>query len=123
MKKNSIKVVVAGCRNFFDYKFVEQVLYDQFIYSEIPVIIIHGAASGVDSLADKFANEYFYDKSSFPADWKTYGKSAGMIRNKQMAIEGDALIAFWDGKSKGTGNMIDEMRKLNKPVRIVNIDI
>lgn len=42
----------------------------------------------------------------FPADWNTYGKSAGPIRNEQMAVYGDALILVWDGKSKGSANML-----------------
>jgi hypothetical protein len=55
----------------------------------------------------------------FPPDWKKYGKSAGYRRNKEMAEVADALVAFWDGKSKGTANMIDLMRKAGKPLKIV----
>jgi hypothetical protein len=43
---------------------------------------------------------------SFPADWRLYGRSAGMIRNRQMANYADALLAIWDGRSPGTANMI-----------------
>ncbi|WP_197026348.1 hypothetical protein [Polaribacter sp. Hel_I_88] len=42
----------------------------------------------------------------FPAEWNKFGKAAGPVRNKEMAIYADALIAFWDGKSRGTKNMI-----------------
>ena len=55
----------------------------------------------------------------FPADWDKHGRAAGPIRNKQMADYADVLIAVWDGKSRGTKNMIDEMNKLMKPVYIV----
>ena len=44
----------------------------------------------------------------FPADWDKYGKRAGYLRNVQMAEYADALLAFWDGESRGTKNMIDE---------------
>lgn len=44
----------------------------------------------------------------FPADWNAHGKAAGPIRNQQMAQEADVLIAFWDGKSRGTKDMIEK---------------
>ena len=55
----------------------------------------------------------------FNADWNKHGRAAGPMRNKQMADYADVLIAVWDGQSKGTKNMIDQMNKLNKPVFIV----
>lgn len=54
--------------------------------------------------------------TKFPADWEKFGKVAGHIRNKQMAEEGDALLLIWDGESKGSANMKDNMIKLGKPV-------
>jgi hypothetical protein len=59
-----------------------------------------------------FATDYIKDLKRFPADWDTHGRAAGVIRNKQMAEYGDMLIAFWDGESKGTKNMIDTSKKL-----------
>lgn len=50
------------------------------------------------------------------ADWKKYGKRAGPIRNEQMALIGDYIICFWDGKSKGTRSMIDSVEKNGKPL-------
>lgn len=44
----------------------------------------------------------------FPADWNQYGRRAGPLRNREMARYADALIAIWDGKSRGTRSMIDE---------------
>ena len=55
----------------------------------------------------------------FPADWNKYGKRAGYIRNEQMAKEADALIAFWDGKSKGTKHMIDIARSKGLLIRVI----
>ena len=59
----------------------------------------------------------------FPALWDQYGKSAGMIRNKQMAEYGDFLLAFWDGKSHGTKNMIKTMKEMNKHGKVVIYEI
>ena len=56
---------------------------------------------------------------SFPADWDKYGKAAGYKRNDEMARNADALIAFWDGKSRGTRHMIDLAKKYGLQTRIV----
>ena len=81
--------------------------------------IVCGEALGADSLGKFYAQRKGYNVRSYPADWNKYGKSAGIRRNKQMAEVADALVAFWDGKSRGTKNMIEQMRRLKKPVKIV----
>jgi hypothetical protein len=58
----------------------------------------------------------------YPADWDTFGKSAGYRRNEQMAEDADALVAFWDGESKGTAHMIDTMAAMDKPVRVIRFE-
>jgi len=76
-------------------------------------VIISGTARGADQLGEKFADEMGLEIRRFPADWNQYGKRAGVIRNEQMArYAGEygnqgVLIAFWDGKSKGTRWMIE----------------
>lgn len=55
----------------------------------------------------------------FPANWDKHGKSAGHIRNAEMAKYADALVAFWDGKSKGTKGMIDYATRCNLRVKVV----
>lgn len=69
--------------------------------------IVGGRAKGADTMGEAYAAKYWHPFTPFPADWKTHGRSAGFIRNKQMADYADALIAFWDGKSRGTKHMID----------------
>ena len=54
----------------------------------------------------------------FLPDWDKYGKSAGFIRNKLIINEADMVVAFWDGKSKGTKNSIDLAINAGKPVDI-----
>jgi hypothetical protein len=57
----------------------------------------------------------------FPADWETHGRAAGPIRNQAMLDEGKPylVIAFWDGKSKGTLDMISRATRAGVPVKIV----
>ena len=85
-----------------------------------PIEIICGMCRGADTLGERFAKENGYPIKYFPADWNKYGKAAGVIRNEEMAKyaaeyedEDDEgiLVAFWDGKSRGTKNMIDNAEK------------
>src|SRR5699024_1423438 len=72
--------------------------------------IISGTAQGADSLGEKFAHKYQIPVKRFPANWNCYGKKAGILRNRQMAqyaSNNGILIAFWDGQSPGTKNMIE----------------
>ncbi len=70
------------------------------------VVIISGHAIGADTLGERFATENNLDCELYPADWKSHGRAAGPIRNKKMAEVVDALIAFWNGESKGSVKMI-----------------
>lgn len=108
-----MKVIVAGSRDIVDRGAVGRaILSCPFEITEI----VSGTARGVDSIAENIAATKGYPTKLFPADWDKYGKPAGAIRNKEMADYADALIAVWDGQSRGTKNMIETMNKANKPV-------
>jgi len=113
-----MKVVIAGGRDVgFDDAWAGIVL--SFRDTKwVPVEVVSGGASGVDSVAKQYADYEGIPFKLFAADWDGLGRKAGPIRNQQMAEYGDCLIAVWDGKSRGTYNMISQMRLLNKPVHI-----
>lgn len=110
------KVIVAGSRSFKDYDLLCKRL--DYYFSNITPIIICGEARGADTLGKKYAEEHNCLIESYPADWSK-GKNAGYIRNEKMAEVADFAVCFWDGKSKGTEHMINIMKKLNKPVKVV----
>ena len=112
-----MKIIVAGGRDFDNYKFLCERL--DFLFQNIHPTIICGEAKGADSLGKRYAQEKGLETMSFPAQWDKYGKSAGYRRNEEMGAVADALVAFWDGKSKGTKHMIDYMLKLGKKVKVV----
>jgi hypothetical protein len=110
-----MKVIIAGGRTFKDYNLLS-LKCDKILSQQTEIEIISGTAYGADKLGEKYANDKGYKLSQFPADWNKFGKKAGYIRNEEMANYGDALIAFWDGESKGTKNMIDIARNLKVKV-------
>lgn len=75
-----------------------------------PTVVVSGTASGVDRAGEAWAKQYVVPVERYPAKWTLYGKSAGPIRNRQMADNAEALVAVWDGTSKGTKDMIDAAR-------------
>lgn len=117
-----LKVIIAGSRTLEDYsKFcfiVGPEILQLYTSPSMSIEIVSGGARGIDTLAVKFAKQHLHPYKIMRADWDAFGKSAGYIRNKQMADYADVLIAVWDGKSKGTENMIEQMQKLNKKVII-----
>ena len=113
------KVIIAGGRDFNDYDLLKKKC-DHYLSNKKDVVIVCGMARGADLLGKKYAADINCYVAEFPADWDKYGKSAGYKRNEEMAIYADALIAFWDEKSKGTKHMIDLATKHNLLVRVVN---
>lgn len=118
------RVVIAGCRDYNNYD--EAKRYIDFCLSNIrkqnDIIIVSGCCKGADLIGERYANENGFMVERYPADWKTYGKSAGPMRNKKMAEVGDYVICFWNGKSKGTKLMIEYSKELGKPIRIKKVE-
>lgn len=124
-------MIIAGSRNFDNFSKLKDTCdsilkntinkYDNFD----KVRIISGTARGADQLGEQYAKSAGYEVSKFPADWDNLGRRAGYVRNVEMAkfaIENNSvgvLIAFWDGKSKGTKRMIEQATKYGLKVYVV----
>lgn len=116
----TFKLIIAGGRDFEDYRRLRRevsILLRDYLY-EIEVEIVSGMAPGADRLGAQYAREKGLKLHKFPAQWKVYGKAAGMIRNNIMANFSQGLVVFWDGKSVGTKDMIERMNQRKKPVII-----
>lgn len=70
--------------------------------------VVTGCARGADTYGVAWAQARGLPVERFPAYWEQYGRHAGHIRNMAMAMSTDALVAAWDGKSRGTRDMIHE---------------
>ncbi len=116
------RIIVAGSRGFSD----EDALFSRLDESlercrvhRVELELVSGTARGADSLGEFWAQSRGIPVQRFPAHWDRYGKAAGMVRNAEMARYGSHLIAFWDGQSPGTRNMIETAEGFGLPVDIV----
>jgi hypothetical protein len=107
-----MKCIIAGGREVPDSlarRLVKRAIVASGWQDDI-TMIIHGGARGIDSAAGYMCCKKWpiWTMPVSPDDWKKHGKAAGMIRNGQMAKVADALIAIWNGSSRGTKNMIEQ---------------
>ncbi len=110
-----MKVIIAGTRSINDYKLVVTAIKRSgFVISEV----VSGCAIGVDRLGEQWALANNIPVTEIPANWKLHHNAAGPIRNKEMAEYADAAIIIWDGQSRGTRNMIENMVRRDKPYHI-----
>jgi len=102
-----MRVIIAGSREFtsLDFDVLEEACLSSGYWF---TTVISGTAQGADTLGERFARKYHIPVERYPADWERYGKSAGHRRNEFMAtkVKAQALVALWDGSSKGTKSMI-----------------
>lgn len=116
-----MKLIVAGGRDFANTRVMIEALTKLVEENKIdsnPELVC-GMARGADMLAYSLWANNNMKIHTFPADWKTHPRSAGYIRNAEMGNFADVLVAFWDGKSRGTKHMIEYMQKLGKPTHVI----
>lgn len=114
-----MKLIIAGGRDFTHFE--GALVRFNHIYRDKGITeIVSGTARGADRVGEGIAREIGIPITRFPADWDEYGKSAGYIRNSEMADYADALLVFWDGKSRGTKHMIDLATKKGLEVKVIN---
>lgn len=113
-----MNLAIVGSRTGFTEEFVWRVLYALMSYYG-KFTIVSGGARGVDSFAESFCKKYGLDCIIYKADWDKYGKKAGFIRNKIIVDNSDAMIAFWDGYSKGTLYDIELQKETGRPLEII----
>lgn len=112
-----MKIIIAGSRNIVDYELIKDAIKKSNT-NTMATEIVSGGARGVDRMGECWAKQNNIPIKIFLADWNQFGKSAGYIRNEQMAKYADALLAVWDGKSRGTKHMIDLAKKYGLKVYI-----
>jgi len=114
-----MKLAIIGSRNFADFKTLSSAAHDM-----APSEIVSGGAKGTDTLAERYAKENSLPVKVFLPKFKTdktipYHPRWFLERNKEIVEYSDNILAFWDGKSKGTLFTIEHAKKIGKPVTII----
>jgi hypothetical protein len=114
-----VKLIIAGSRDIDEDEAIDEIVrIAHTTNSPIAGIteIVSGTARGPDRAGESYGKYHNIPIKRFPADWNQFGKRAGHIRNREMAVYADKLFLIWDGKSKGSMNMRAVMLALGKPV-------
>lgn len=109
-----MKLLIIGSRT------IEDIDISPYIPQDVS-LIISGGASGVDTLAEKYADKHKISKLIMRPQYNLYKRGAPLKRNEEMIEVADEVLVFWDGKSKGTKYSIDFATKQGKNVNVVNI--
>lgn len=119
-----VLIIVAGSRGFFDKKLFHEKLLDYIEDIEEPILFISGGAhSGADDMIIRWCKKFKYPCKVMEADWDRLGKAAGFIRNHEMGDVGTHLLAYWDGESRGTKDMIDYAQEKGLHTKTVLIKV
>ena len=78
--------------------------------------IVSGGAKGVDTCARNYALRHGLKLTEFLPEYGKYGRGAPLRRNIAIIEYADLVLAFWDGRSRGTKFVIDNCSKRNIPV-------
>jgi len=114
-----MRVLVCGGRDYRKYDYLKTVLSALQVVEAPFSCIMHGAATGADTMAGTYAARHNILVEEYRADWKGHGTAAGPIRNKQMLEEGkpDLVVAFPGGS--GTAHMVKIAKAAG--VRVIEI--
>ena len=80
--------------------------------------IVSGGARGVDACAREYAQRHGLKLTEYMPEYSRYGRAAPLKRNITIIESADLVLAFWDGRSRGTKYVIDNCTKRNIPVKI-----
>lgn len=105
-----LRTIVAGSRSITDYRHVLEAMDAADLILGRPSVVLSGTARGVDRLGERWAADQDVDLERYPADWQSAPRMAGLWRNLKMAENADALVAVYDGRSRGTWHMIEVAR-------------
>ena len=116
-----ISLAIVGGRDYTDYDTFE-IIVDEYIKEMgIPLQIVSGGATGVDTMAELYAKKHNIPTLIFKADWKQHGKKAGILRNIDIIDAATHVLAVPTAKSIGTYDSINRAKKLNKVLKVVNV--
>jgi len=106
-----MRVAVVGSRELY----VENL--EDYLPEDVTEIV-SGGARGVDQSAQNFALQHALKLTEYLPDYRRYGRAAPLKRNITIIENADLVLAFWDGKSRGTKFVIEACKERNVPVEV-----
>lgn len=113
-----IRLIIAGTHTFTHHDLFNARMTSWINHFGVPSVVLCGMAPGADTCGFVWAKRQGIKIEKHPADWGRYGLGAGPIRNRKMAERATHLIAFWDGRSRGTLDMITVATELGLEVEV-----
>lgn len=110
-----MKLLIAGSRSIKEFELSPYIPADTDC-------IISGGASGIDALAEQYADKNRLSKIILRPRYNLYKKAAPLKRNDEMVKLADKILIIWDGISKGAKHTIDYAKKLNKDIDIILVE-
>ncbi len=115
-----MRIIIAGSRT------IDQAGFDRAIcqcpWLNGTKLIVSGGARGVDQLAEAWATTRGLPMIRYNPDWKQFGRGAGLLRNRAMVENADALFAIWDGHSRGTKHVIQYAQDQRLRVAVFSLE-
>ena len=115
-----MKILICGSREDFDPERAKQHL-EEFIKKHRNDSFIHGGARGIDSIANDILKSMNLQVKVYLPDYQSYGNQAPLVRDRQMAMDCNMVVAFWNFKSRGTKYTIDYAKSHSVPVEIFDV--
>lgn len=110
----NLRIAIVGSRSFASPDVVRRYV------ASLPAgaVVVSGGARGVDSIAEEAARARGLAVQVFPADWDGLGPKAGPIRNAKIVKHADRLVAFWNGRSRGTLSGVLLAQRASLPIEL-----
>jgi hypothetical protein len=118
------RILITGSRDWTDVDTIRQALVDVWAefhepYPDAEITLVHGGATGADTIAGAIATDFGWDVEVWPADWERFKRAAGPIRNNHMVSLGaDVCLAFPLPTSRGTIHCMKAAERAGIPVRV-----
>ena len=109
-----MKLLIVGSRSILDFDLTPYVSADVHA-------IISGGAQGIDALAESYADKHRLSKYIIRPRYDLFGRSAPLKRNEEMVDIADEILVIWDGTSKGAKHTISYAKKINKPLKVIEV--
>jgi hypothetical protein len=122
--KNRVNIAVVGSRTYKNEDYILNNILETLKKENLSIeniVVFSGGAKGVDTIAAESMKAMGAKVNEIIPNWKKYRKAAGIVRNKELVGNADIVIAFWDGRSRGTKNSINLAKKYKRKLYVFEV--